>query len=81
MTGLKPAVVGLIGATVVSIALTVFFPDGFKLMSTDIIHLVVSFAIFAVSGLMLIKKVHPIIVIVLSAALGIAAGYAQALFV
>ena len=81
MTGLKPAVVGLIGATVVSIALTVFFPDGFKLMSTDIIPLVVSFAIFAVSGLMLIKKVHPIIVIVLSASLGIAAGYAQALFV
>ena len=75
MTGLKPAVIGLIGSAALSIAATVFIPLGF---STDIftsIDLYVSLVIFVLALVLVFKKVHPIIIICLSAALGIAAGY------
>ena len=76
MTGLKPAVVGLIGSALVTSTLTVLFPDGLTLAVFDDIAFYSALVIFALSLILSFKKVHPIIVICLSAGLGIAAGYA-----
>ncbi len=75
MTGLKPAVVGLIGSAILSVVLTVFFPAGLTLSVLGEVSFYVSFAIFAGMLILAFKKVHPIAIICLSAALGIAAGY------
>lgn len=75
MTGLKPAVVGLIGSAILSVALTVFFPAGLTLAVVGEVSFYVSLVIFAGMLILAFKKVHPILVICLSAVLGIAAGY------
>ncbi|MBO5065037.1 MAG: chromate transporter [Clostridia bacterium] len=77
MNGLRPTVIGLIAAAVLNIGTTVFFPDGFSLSALNPYNIVVSLVI-AVIGILLIfkKKIHPIILILISAALGIAAGFA-----
>ena len=64
MSGLKPAVIGMIGTAVLSIGRTVFVQPG-MLFST---------ALFAAMAVLAFKKVHPIIIICISAAAGIAAG-------
>ena len=64
MSGLKPAVIGMIGTAVLSIGRTVFIQPG----------LLVSAGIFVVMAVLAFKKVHPIIIICLSAAVGILAG-------
>ncbi len=76
MTGLKPAVIGLISSAILSIGKTVFFPNGITLavFSTPVFY--VSAAIFLVMTFFALKKVNPIYIICLSAAIGIAAGYA-----
>jgi chromate transporter len=71
MSGLRPAVVGLIGSAVISVGKTVFFPAGIFFGTTFFISL----AIFAVCAVLAFKKKHPIAVICISAVLGIAAGY------
>ena len=76
MTGLKPAVIGLIGASIVSVGQTVFFPAGFSLAVFGGTPCWVSLAIFAVSIIFAFRNAHPILIICLSAVLGIAAGYA-----
>lgn len=77
MDGLRPTVIGLIAAAVLTIGQTVFFPDGFALENLNFYNIAVSLVI-AVLGIFLIfkKKIHPIILIILSAVLGIAAGFA-----
>lgn len=75
MTGLKPAVIGLIGAAIISMGKTVFFQNGFAFSALYTPAFLVSFALMAVMAFLAIKKAHPIIIILLSAALGIAAGY------
>ena len=75
MTGLKPAVVGLIGGAILSVVLTVFFPTGLTWAVFTQTEFYVSLVIFAVMLVLAFKKVHPIILICLSAVLGIAAGY------
>lgn len=75
MSGLKPAVIGLIGAALVSMALTVFLPTGASLAVLKDIKLYASLLIFALSTVLVFKKCHPIIIICISAALGIIAGY------
>ncbi len=75
MAGLKPAVVGLIGSAILSIVKTVFIPDGFSTEIFSSVSLYISAAIFIASIVMIFKKVHPIVVICISAVLGIAAGY------
>ena len=75
MSGLKPAVVGLIGGAILSVALGVFFPAGVSLAALQTPAFYLSLAIFAVMLVLALKKVHPIIIIVLSAAVGIAIGY------
>ena len=66
MTGLKPAVIGLIGASVLSIGKTVFVENGFSF---------VSLVLFLSMSVLAFKKVHPIIIILISAIIGIGAGY------
>ena len=75
MSGLKPAVVGLIATAVVSVGKTVFFPTGLTLAVFASPMLYVCLGIFAVMLLLAFKKVHPIAIIGLSAVVGIAAGY------
>lgn len=84
MSGLKPAVVGLIGAAVISIAGTVLLPQITADMksATEVltaalsgINFYISLAIFAVMTVLAFKKVHPILIIGLSAVAGIAVGY------
>ncbi len=76
MSGLKPAVVGLIGAAILSVLKTVFFTDGYTLDVFSNISFYISVGIFAVMTVLAFKKVHPIIIICSSAAVGIIAGYA-----
>ena len=64
MSGLKPAVIGMIGTAVLSIGRTVFVQPG----------LMFSAALFAAMAVLAFKKVHPIIIICISAAAGIMAG-------
>ena len=75
MSGLKPAVVGLIASTVLSIGKTVLFSAGVSLAVLAQPAFYVSVGIFAVMVLLAFKKVHPILIICLSAVAGIAAGY------
>ena len=73
MCGLKPAVVGLISAAILSIAQTVLMPTGVFALNAG---LAVSLVIFAIAlFLVLKKKAHPVLIIVMGAALGIAAGF------
>lgn len=76
MSGLKPAVIGLIGAAILSVVQTVFVPNGFSVALFSEPTFYISFGIFAVMTLLAFKKVHPIIIICLSAVIGIITGYA-----
>ena len=75
MSGLKPCVVGLIGAAVINIAITVLFPSKVFLAAFSGINLYISLAIFVVMAVLAFKKVHPILNICMSAVIGIAVGY------
>ena len=76
MLGLKATVVGLIGATVLSVGQEIFFFDGINTAVFQSANLYVSLGIFAVAlFLLLYKKLNPILIIVLSAAAGILFGY------
>lgn len=70
MAGLKPAVIGLIAAAVVSTGKTVLFPNSVSASSS-----IISALIFGGMLILALKKIHPIIIIVLSGILGIAARY------
>lgn len=75
MSGLKPAVVGMIGTALLSVGRTVFFPNGLQADRFTQASFWVFLGIFAVSAVLVFKKVNPIKIIVLSAAVGIGAGY------
>lgn len=76
MSGLKPAVVGLIAAAILSVVGEVLFPLGFSSTAFADPAMYVSLGIFALTvTLAFWKKVHPIWLILLSAGLGIAWGY------
>ena len=78
MTGLKPAAIGLIASAVVSMALTVFVPNGLSIAMFKGIKFYISSVIFAVCAFLVFykrKKIPPVIIICLAAVLGIAAGY------
>ena len=74
MSGLKPAVVGLIANAVLNVVKEVFIPTGFALTVLTTPAFYISLGIFAVMTFLAFKKVHPIIIIVLSAAAGILFG-------
>ncbi len=75
MSGLKPAVVGLIGAAILGIVVTVFAPGGWTLAIFTDVQFYISLAIFALCTVLAFKKVHPIFIICLAATLGIVSGY------
>lgn len=76
MFGLKSVVVGLIAATVISIATEVFFVNGFTASVFTTSSFWFSLVVFAIMlFLLLYKKLSPVIIVVLSATLGIVAGY------
>lgn len=75
MSGLKPAVVGLIANAFLNVFQTVFFPAGYTLAVFATPAFYVFAGVFALMLLLAFKKVHPIIIICLSAAIGIAVGY------
>ena len=76
MSGLKPAVVGLIAAAILSVVAEVLFPAGLALSAFADPSIYVSLGIFALTvTLAFWKKVHPIWLILLSAAIGIGWGY------
>lgn len=75
LTGLKPCVVGLIGTAVLSIGQTVFFADGIALAALLTPQTLISALIFITATIAAFKKVHPIIIICLSAVVGILTGY------
>lgn len=76
MFGLKSTVVGLIAATVISIGAEVFFADGISTAVFATAQFWFSLVVFAVMlFLLLYKKFSPVIIVGLSAALGIVAGY------
>ena len=75
MSGLKPAAIGLILGAVVTVGSAVFFPAGLTFKVFETLSFYVSLVIFAAALIMSFKKVHPIIIICISAVLGIASGY------
>lgn len=70
MSGLKPAVLGLIGTAVISTGKTVFFPVGIT-FGTDFF---LSLVIFLIMLACTVRRLHPILIVALSACLGIVAG-------
>ncbi len=80
MKGLRPAVIGLIGTAVLTVGRTALFPKGISLETLFSIELLCLLIIFAVSAFLIFKKkTHPIVVILIAAALGIVAGYGHML--
>ncbi len=75
MSGLKPAVVGLIGTSVISVGKTVFFPNGFSSALLSSSDFYMSLIIFIIAIVLTFKKLNPIIIICLSAVIGVACGY------
>lgn len=75
MTGLKPAVIGFISASALSIANTVFVPVSLSLDILKTADFYVCAAILIGALVLAFKKVNPIIIICISAVVGIAVGY------
>lgn len=75
MSGLKPAVIGLIGAAILTVGETVFFPAGLSAAVLAGPGFWVSLVIFLGAAVLAFRKLHPILIICISAALGVAAGY------
>ena len=71
MAGLRPAVIGLIGAALLSLGKEVFVSAS----QISAAAVCVSVIIFAVMAVMAFVRKHPILIIALSAVIGIAAGY------
>lgn len=83
MTGLRPCAIALIMSAVVSMAIAVFFPAGFSLSVFITYEFITAAVIFGImlTLILCVKKLHPILLILFSAGLGIAAGYLEKLFV
>ncbi len=75
MSGLKPAVIGLIATALLSMAKTVFFENGvsFGIFNQPMTY--VSLGTVIVMSILAFKKTHPVLIICLSAVVGLVAGY------
>ncbi len=74
-TGIKPGAVGLLFAAVISVGLTTLFPDG---INGDVFTsplFLITLITFILMVILSFKKLHPILMIVLSGIIGIAAGH------
>ena len=78
MTGIRSAVIALIAAALLSIGITVFFPSGITNILSELQTpaFFVSLGIFATMTIAAFKKIHPVLIILMSAAIGIASGFA-----
>jgi chromate transporter len=81
MSGIKPVVIGLIAGALYTTAQAVFFPQGLNLGMFADTAIWLSLVILALDILLAVKKIHPITIIAVSAALGIAFGYADKLLI
>ncbi len=75
MSGLKPAVVGLISSAILTVAATVFVPAGLSVEMFNKTEVYLSAALFVVALVLALKKVHPILIICIAAVVGIISGY------
>ncbi len=75
MSGLKPAVVGLIANAFLNVFVTIFCPNGFALELFTQVRTYIYLGVFGIMLVLAFKKVHPILIICLSAVIGIAVGY------
>lgn len=75
MTGLKPAVVGMIGSAVISVCMTVFFPTGLTVTVFSKSSFYITLVIFIGAIILAFRKLHPVLIIMLSAVMGIIAGF------
>lgn len=72
MSGLKPAVCGLVAAAAVSVGKTALFPAGFSPAALSTAGFIAPAVIFALSLALAFRRLHPIAIILGSAAAGIA---------
>ncbi len=81
LIGLRPVVVGLIASAILSLGAGVFLPEGILNISLASFNYLFfcSVGIFALIVYLAFKKVSPIILILVSAILGIATGYIEKL--
>ena len=79
MSGIRPVVIGLIAASLFSVAVTVFFPEpeGFTFEVFKTFSFWISLVTIAFLAFLMKKKVNPILIIVIAAALGIGFGYLE----
>ncbi len=75
MSGLKPAVIGLIATALLTMAKTVFFESGISLSALNQPMTYVSLGTVVVMSVLAFKKAHPVLIICLSAIVGLLAGY------
>ena len=75
MSGLRPAVIGLIASALLSVALAVFLPAGVSRENVLSASFAVSAVVCVAALVLAFRKVHPILIIGICAAAGIAAGY------
>jgi chromate transporter len=75
MSGLKPAAIGLIASAVLTIGKTVFFPETISTAVFLDVKTYMSLAIFGMMSVLAFRKVSPILIILLSAGMGIVIGF------
>ena len=64
-----------IAGAILNVFVSVFFPMGWSLEVFKTVSFYLSAAIFAVMLVLALKKVHPIVIVLISAGAGIAIGY------
>ena len=77
MSGLRPTAIGLIAAALINLARAVFFPNGFDPSEIISINVISSLVIYAICLVLILKKLHPIFMILIAAAAGLLVGILQ----
>ena len=79
MNGLTPVSIGMVTAAVFSIGSVVFFPVGFSFGTMITYSFVTSLIICSITVVLAFKKLHPIYIVLISAAMGIGFGFLEKL--
>ena len=80
MKGLTPVSIGMVTAAVFSIGSVVFFPVGFSFGTMITYSFVTSLIICSITVVLAFKKLHPIYIVLISAAMGIGFGFLEKLW-
>ncbi len=75
LLGLRPAVIGLIAAAVISVGKAAFFPNGAWTLEVRTVRFFIAVILFLVMLFAKKMKCHPIAIILASAVIGIGVGY------